>query len=474
MPKGIDANAPILRVPADLRDIAVDIARALNLMPEYSNVDDDNITLAQTVAEVFFPIDFIASRIAGAHYELKRVKDDSIVWCSGRSGAAQKITQILTRPNCIQTLPEFIYSHFFYRAADGNVFMRAAMSTDAYTAKTPKWRYCDNFWSIPQSLINIETDETVPLFGVCDIDEVIKGYTIGKDSRVIPAWQVWHDRDVITNVGVGKGSLLMSPSRLEPLRKLISTLKKVYDARNVIYGRCGALGILTNKAQDVTGHQALKKGEKEEILRQYTDTYGVEGGKSPILITDANLAFFRTGMSINELQPFEETLLDAIVIAGQFGIPDVLVPRKDHSTFNNQATAEKAVYSSVIIPMAKQFCNEFTQFLGIEEAGYYIDCNFDHVDCLQTGRKEAEEVNRMVNERCRQQFMDGLISFNNWMGQIHESALDGDVFSKTRMEMSDDELRFIARVIDNRNINANPQDENGEDNEESAGADESE
>jgi len=43
--------------------------------------------------------------------------------------------------------------------------------------------------------------------------------------------------------------------------------------------------------------------------------------------------FVRTNLSIAELQPFEETLADAINIAGAYGIPAVLVPRKDQSTF---------------------------------------------------------------------------------------------------------------------------------------------
>ena len=38
------------------------------------------LELFNTVPEVFFPIDYIASRIAGAKFVLKKSKDDSIVW----------------------------------------------------------------------------------------------------------------------------------------------------------------------------------------------------------------------------------------------------------------------------------------------------------------------------------------------------------------------------------------------------------
>lgn len=36
--------------------------------------------LFRSVPEVFFPIDYIASRISGSGFQLKKVKDDSVVW----------------------------------------------------------------------------------------------------------------------------------------------------------------------------------------------------------------------------------------------------------------------------------------------------------------------------------------------------------------------------------------------------------
>lgn len=452
--------------------VIADIARHLALNP--TMVSATNLELFLSYAEVFFPINFIASRIASAHFEIKKVSDDSIVWCTGRTYKAQRLAKILSKPNCLQTFSQFVYMHFVNYLADGNGFIRAAMPS-SYKSDTEKWRWCDNFWAIPSPLITVQTPTvSTPIYGVCKVEDIIQGYQLGAgvNTQLIPTWQIWHDRDNYPNIGMASGNFLKSASRLDAMRKTISTLKAVYDARNIIYNRCGAIGILTNKSRDDAGPVAMDENEKKELIKKFNSDYGVTGDKSPIAITDADLAYFRIGMSISELQPFEETLNDAITIAGQFGIPSCLVPRKDMSTFDNQKAAEKGVYSGVIIPMAKRFCQEFTEFLGIEEAGFYIDCNFDDVDCLQAGRKESEEVRKMVNERCRQQFIDGLITINDWRGQIHESALDGEVYAKTRFEMTDEELAFIERVIKTNSINNNPQQIDGKDNEESADADE--
>ena len=223
----------------------------------------------------------------------------------------------------------------------------------------------------------------------------------------------------------------------------------MYEARNVIYVKRGGLGFIISKKEDPTGTVAMSEKEKTNLLDQVDGRYGIGKGKSPYGISDIPIDFIRTNLSIKELEPFEETLADAISIAGAFGIPAVLVPRKDQSTFSNQSTAEKAVYSSKIIPMANQFCDDLTSFLGLAESGFYLKADFSHVDCLQLGRKESEEVKKIINDRCRSQFESGLITLNDWRAQIDESKIENPLFDKLKFDMSDEELDKVNRVINN-------------------------
>lgn len=71
------------------------------------------LTLFSTIPEVFFPIDYIASRIAGANFQLKKTKDDSIVW------ANKRMNGILSRPNCLMRWKELIYQHHIYKLCTG-------------------------------------------------------------------------------------------------------------------------------------------------------------------------------------------------------------------------------------------------------------------------------------------------------------------------------------------------------------------
>lgn len=404
------------------------------------------ISLFENVAEVFFPIDYIASRIAGAEFKFKRVKDDSIVW------AHKGLNNIINQPNCMMTWREFVYQHHVYKLATGNSYMRAAMA-DVFKDAV-RWKYCSNYWVLPSQHVVVEAERNrVPLFGMAAKEELIRNYRVnfGMDSCLdIPVGQVWHDRDGLVNYHSGSGNFTKACSRLNSVLKPIGNLLAVYEARNVIYVKRGGLGYIISQKTDPTGTVALTDKEKRELLEQNYEKYGIGKGQLPYGISDQPIGFIRTNLSIKELEPFEETLLDAITIAGAYGIPSVLVPRKDQSTFSNQATAEKAVYSSVIIPMANQFCRDLSHFLGLEESGYYLDCDFSKVDCLQIGLKESEEVKRIINERCASQFDRGMISLNDWRAQIGECNIENPLFDKLKFDMTDEEINRLNRVFNTK------------------------
>ena len=364
-----------------------------------------------------------------------------------------------------------VYQHFVYKLCIGNSFIRAAMADNFSNAE--KWRYCSNYWVLPSDSVEILPvwGSNIPLFGIADEEDIIKGYRLnyGAFSTMdIPVYQIWHDRDGCVSYYSGNG-FLKSQSRLMSQMKPISNLIAVYEARNVIYVKRGGLGFLINMKQDESGPIAMTDDEKKEILQQHYGKYGIGKDQLPYGLSDIPLGFVRTNLTINELQPFEETLADAISIAGAYGIPQELVPRKTQSTFNNKSTAEKGVYCSVIIPLAKQFCREFTEFIGLESGGYYLDCDFSDVDCLQQGLKDLEDVRTSVNNRCKEQFLSGLITYNDWRAKIGESKFEDAMFDKTLYQMSEQEREIVKRIF---SLNTKGEVENGRKNQKPAVQDE--
>lgn len=406
--------------------------------------DANFLELFRSIPEVFFPIDFIASRIAGAKFVLRDYKTDAIKW------RHKEFAQLTSQPNCLQCWNEFVYQFFVQKLATGNAFVRAAMADTFKDAD--KFRWCSNYWVIPTDHVETELKHGgMPVFGIAEKEDFIERYRVSGwngGQLYVPTWQVWHDRDGAISFDNIGGNFLNAKSRLASQMKPISNLLAVYEARNIIYVKRGAIGFIVNKSSDETGNVAMQPDEVKDLLEQnFEGKYGLSSYQYPYGFSNQPIDFVRTNLSISDLEPFEETLLDAVTIAAAYGIPNVLVPRKDQSKFSNLSVAEKGVYTGTIIPMAKTFCNDLTHFLGYDKAGLYIDCDFSDVACLQEGLLDAENVKEKQNNRCMLQFNNGLITLNDWRGQIGEEVReDIELFGKLKYEMTDEELAIISKI----------------------------
>lgn len=450
---------PVEEAPAATSQVsAIELERRLEVMarkitatPYVANANF--VALYNTVPEVQWPINYIATRCAGAKYLLKSFKDDSVVWDN------EAVNKILVQPNAFETWYRTIFKHFAYKLLTGNSYIKAAMS-DTFAGADVLYKWCDRYVTLEAPLVHIKYQRFInDIYGVADILDVVKYYTHDIDSyyrtKPIDPRCIFHDKD--DTVGWIHNDPLKAKSRLYAALKAISNLIAVYEARNVIYVKRGALGWLVSDQKDEMGSKALTKDEKKQILEETDKMYGVGEGQYPYGISDVKLQFIRTNLSITELEPFEETLADAIIIAGLYGIPSVLIPRKDQSTYANQAAAEKAVYSSVVIPMVQRFCQEFTRFLGLDKDGLYLDADFSDVDCLQTGKKEEQEVHRSITDRCKIEFESALITLNDWRAQQGYERVEDPLYDKLISEMTPDEIERVKNFI-----NQTPKQDEGE------------
>lgn len=433
--------------------VAEEVGKVLNMLPkrrlrvteDYFSpyvADANFLTLFCTVGEVFFPIDYIASRIAGGKFLLKKVSDDSVVWNN------QQFNEMLSRPNCLSSFQRLVYMHFVYKLTTGNSYIKCAIPGAFHHLRTPIYKKCRNYWVLPPDKVNIVLKNNIPLFGVAEKEDIIDYYQLqcGMNfTEQIDPCIIFHDQD--GNAEFNGNYFIKGHSILNSVKMAIDNLIPVYKARNVIYVKRGALGFVVSAMKDETGTIAMTSDEKKELREEYDNTYGLDDSQFPYAISGIPVDFIRTSLSIQELQPFEETLNDAIMIAGALGVPSVLVPRKDQSTFSNQKTAEKTVYTSKVIPMAKRFCEEITQMFGYDRDGYYIDVDYSHVDCLQEGQKEKEEVSTIVSERAMTEFMNGVITLNDYRARIGECKIEIPLFDKLLYEMSNEEREIVKSII---------------------------
>ena len=191
--------------------------------------------------------------------------------------------------------------------------------------------------------------------------------------------------------------------------------------------------MLVSKKKDDFGSVGMTQKEKKEVLDSYYESYGIDKGRSPIAVSNVDLDFVRIGISISELEPFRETLNDAIQIAGAYGVPADLVPRENQSTFSNKRQAEVSLYENMVIPVTNRIIDAFNYWLGFKEekGGMYLSADFSKVPCLQEDKKATAELNQINSNRAIKEFNEGIITYNEMRISCgYEKIDDGDYYAE--------------------------------------------
>ena len=384
------------------------------------------------ISEVQYPIRYIVDRAMKGNILLRRFNDDSVVWTN------EKINNLMLHANRYMTFKELMAEYILMRLITGNAYIFA--DADASMNKA-FYKYCDNFYVLPSQYVTIDID-----FNKSFLDEdMVREYFVIMFNRMlhVPKECILHIRDSQDYDDVSfKGH-----SRLLSQKYTLANLCAVYEARNVIYTKRGALGAIISGKSDQDGTQPLTPKEVEDLQSKFQDNYGLKHGKHQLIISEAPISYVQFGKSISELQPFEETLQDAIQIAGIFGVNKELIPRRDNSTFDNQKSAEVDCYSNVVIPLVQEFLEKFSEFCGLYNDSMYLQADFSQVDTLVYSRREREEKNRIISEKCKMEFNMGIITLNDWRTQLDMERMDDALYDKTLLQMNDAEVARVRTIL---------------------------
>lgn len=404
--------------------------RSLN----YSGTCDHNyIELFHCIPEIFAPIHAYASRIANADFQLRKNRNDQVVYDN------ENWNRLFNTPNPLQHFRELMYEAVVYEMVTGNTMMYfntpSTLNQDYTNIQT--------IWNLPSDQITIELKKPLKLYQSTTIEDIIATYKLDDRNKFDPI-NVLHIRG--TNIKWDK-DMFTGRSPLESASKAIANLIAVYEARNVIYTKRGALGAMVSEKTDESGKVPLTDYERKELHKDFQASYGLSHGKSPVALTSMPVRFERFGMSITELQPFEETLADAAAIYGALGVPFELAPKLKGETFSNQENAERSFYQNSVIPKANMYMQSLTNKLGLNEAKLYLHASFEHVDVLQENKKEKAAVDKQNGDTYMQRFLTGVAPLNDWIVANGNDKVSGPLYEKRLLEMTPEELEQVKSVL---------------------------
>ena len=385
-------------------------------VPE-SLTDNNAFTLASTVSELYFPIDFIADRISKLRYYIADINDKEVV--------NTELNRFINDINPFYSLSELIYQYIFSYLADGNgivyavkpnVFSKSQLSVnnisrvDVLNPNNLAVKEYNN-----KSFLNIKT--------YSDLIKEVKYYdnVVGNNSNVLA-----HENIFIRpfNANIKKdNSLLFSKSSLIAANKSIDTLLSVYSARYNVYANNGCAGYLAKKTITATGNTIEEimndTNTRDNIIKDITNRNGLTGQRNLWGISGIPLELVKTIASINELMPFEETLEDSIKIAAIYQIPPGLVPRQSQSTYNNQAADERKVWENSLLSIVDIVCNDFTKIFMLNTVKYKLKADVSNVSVLNENKKEILTNEQMkLNNLKLMKELDPSIDISNELNNI--------------------------------------------------------
>ena len=357
------------------------------IMPEKLS-DKNAFTLANSVAEIFFPIDFYADRISKLRFFIANKQ--------GREVASSELNRFVSDSiNPLFQFSDLIYFHVFSLLSDGNAINYVSVpSTYSKVSASNITR-----WDVLQpNMTSLDEYSNMSMLNASSWNEFIRRayYSEGGISRE----ELKTNGLVINNYSVRKrsNSYVLASSPLWNANKSIDTLLAVYSARYNVYANNGAAGYLSRKLSGSGGQNeayaaALMDGSKrDEIIKDINERNGLTGSRNIWGISGIPIEFVKTIASIKELMPLDETLENAIKIASIFQIPPVLVPRHDQSTYDNQENAERNVWENGLLSMAKTVCSNLTKMFGLDKYGNYINFDVQNVSALTQNDGEKEDL----------------------------------------------------------------------------------
>lgn len=399
--------------------------------------DANLIALYHSIPEIYSPIHAIAWRAVAADFQLKRVKDDEVVYDNKQWNA------LFDKANIFQDFREWLYEAITYTYVIGKNYAYKNVPETLVR----KFNNVVALWNLPGDQLRPVYNYSVKLYTATEMSDIIQYYQLydGLNNGQYPVDLIEHTKSINLD---WKDRKMQGKSPLLAADIALCNLIAVYEARNVIYTKRGALGAIVSAKEDASGAIAMTSKEKKGVREAFNDEFGLTGRKDLYPISDVPIDFIRFGMSIQELEPHVESKADMAMIYGVLNVPTVLAPTAEGSTFSNQNDASKSLYTDVAIPICKKWVAMITRFLGLDQLGQYIHADFSKIDVLQVNKKDlatTDNTNAQTNESL---FRNGIITMNQWaVRQGVEQVKGVSLYDKRIFEMTPEELAIVKIIL---------------------------
>lgn len=237
----------------------------------------------------------------------------------------------------------------------------------------------------PQVLIESTQDFFMPQFQY--------RFELGTTRRTFDRSQVQHVRNFNPGYNTVQESL-RGLSIIQVARSVVRVGNARWDANAALIEQKGALGMVTDKS-----NRPMTNPEAKAVQGDFDGRANGLGNQGKVVVTNKDLNFIKMAMSPADLQLVESGVITLRAICNLYGVDSSLFNDPANKTFNNRLEAEKALFTNVIMPMAKKIDEADTMFIAknhFPAGNVRMRKDFSGVDVLQKDNfKKAQSLTLM-------------------------------------------------------------------------------
>jgi hypothetical protein len=205
---------------------------------------------------------------------------------------------------------------------------------------------------------------------------------------------------------------IIPESKIKSIELPISNIIGSYESRKNLISQRGPNGIVSSVHSESLGAPIpILEEEKQHLQQSFNRAYGMRNGQSSIILSNTALNFQKTGFNVEELGLHKEVTESAKAICDVMNYPPHLLGLID-PTFNNQETAAKSVYTSGIIPSAKNIAEQFgSYFLSANETLFF---DYSHLPEMQIDKVKEYDAALKLSNDLQIQFRNNIITENEF------------------------------------------------------------
>lgn len=342
---------------------------------------------------------------------------------SGKSvrGEHKDWVELFNRPNPVQTRSQFLKQLYTYTMVRG--FCYALPIYPVGFNDRPS-----QIWLLPPWCIDVRPVlNSDPITNLTHPKREIR-FTIGGSTTILDESKLIMFTDIdATDIDP---YTLLPISRLTTLQYPITNLLGALESRATLIQKRGAIGIFSNDTgKGEVGYVPVTQPEKDEIQRGFSE-YGLSRGQSQYIISNANIKWQSTVMSVKDLMLHEEHVSSIADICDTMNYPPYLLGANiKNGTFSNVDEAKKSLYQEGIMPEAKHIFEQINAGFNAPKDKILFTIDYSDIEVLQESEKEASEGRKATNEACLLGFELGTMTLDDCREAQGEERMGAEPFT---------------------------------------------